>query len=265
METEVQTWHYGLVARWWAEFSIGGLEIDYHRRLIETYGEPALDMACGTGRLLLPYLRAGLDVDGCDVSPDMLAFCREKAEREGLSPRLYQQAMHRLELPRRYRTIFVCGSFGLGGDRQQDLEALRRFHRHLQPGGVLALENYVPYGSPDEWQYWVKARRRELPEAWPEPGERRRASDGTEFGLRTRIVSVDPLEQVITLGIRVEQWRGEQLIAEEERTLKAQEYFKNELLMMLDQVGFSEVRVEGGFTLEEARPEHDVLVFVAQR
>jgi hypothetical protein len=34
----------------------------YFRRHVEA-GQPALDLACGTGRLLLPYLRDGLDVD----------------------------------------------------------------------------------------------------------------------------------------------------------------------------------------------------------
>ena len=27
-----QTWHYGLVAEWWAEFNHDGPEIDYFRR-----------------------------------------------------------------------------------------------------------------------------------------------------------------------------------------------------------------------------------------
>ena len=124
MTKEPQTWHYGLVAKWWAEFRDEGPEIAYYQECIKRYGQPALDVACGTGRLLLPYLRAGLDVDGCDISPDMLALCREKAAREGLSPRLYQQAMHELDLPWTYKTIFVCGSFGIGGDRRQDFEAL---------------------------------------------------------------------------------------------------------------------------------------------
>jgi SAM-dependent methyltransferase len=69
-----QSWHYGLVAQWWAEFNEGGREIDYFGRFIERDGQPALDVACGTGRLLLPYVRAGLDVDGCDVSADMRAY-----------------------------------------------------------------------------------------------------------------------------------------------------------------------------------------------
>src|SRR3712207_7059847 len=104
----------------------------YFRTYIERDGQPALDVACGTGRLLLPLLRAGLDVDGCDLSPDMLALCRAKAERDGLKPRLYAQAMHDLDLPRMYRTIYICDSFGLGGHRQHDREALRRCYRRSE-------------------------------------------------------------------------------------------------------------------------------------
>jgi SAM-dependent methyltransferase len=141
---EPQTWHYGVVARWWAEVNTSGQEIGYFQTYVEA-GQPALDLACGTGRLLIPYLRAGLDVDGCDISPDMLALCRERAEREGLSPKLSSQAMHLLDMPRRYRTIYVCGGFGIGGNRDHDEEALRRIHQHLEPGGVLVLDNEVPY------------------------------------------------------------------------------------------------------------------------
>src|SRR6266542_3518573 len=91
-----ETWHYGLVARWWAEFNDDGPEIAYFQEYVE-HGQPSLDVACGTGRLLIPYVRAGLDVDGCDVSADMIAFCREKAERQGLSPTLFVQPMHELD------------------------------------------------------------------------------------------------------------------------------------------------------------------------
>ena len=104
-----QTWHHGVVASWWAEFNVDGPEIPYFQKFIEDDGQPALDVACGTGRLLVPYLRAGLDVDGCDISADMLARCRERAETEGLSPNLFAQAMHELELPRSEETTTVTG------------------------------------------------------------------------------------------------------------------------------------------------------------
>ncbi|HWI61375.1 MAG TPA: class I SAM-dependent methyltransferase [Symbiobacteriaceae bacterium] len=45
-----------------------------------------MDAGCGTGRLLIPLLAAGFDVDGADISPDMLALCRAKAEHIGRAP-----------------------------------------------------------------------------------------------------------------------------------------------------------------------------------
>ena len=92
-----------------------------------------LDVGCGTSRLLLPYRRAGLDVDGCDISQDMLALCHQTAKREGLFVNLYEQAMHELDLPRAYKTIVVTGAFELSGDRRQALDALRRFYHHWSP------------------------------------------------------------------------------------------------------------------------------------
>ena len=82
----------------------------FYREVISRYGEPALDVGCGTGRLLLDYLAAGLDVEGVDNSPEMLALCLEKAEALGLKPVVYEQTMETLHLPRHYRTIFVPSS-----------------------------------------------------------------------------------------------------------------------------------------------------------
>ena len=53
MSEQPQTWHYGLMAEWWAHFNVGGPEIEYFRRYVER-GQPALDAGCGAGRLLLP-------------------------------------------------------------------------------------------------------------------------------------------------------------------------------------------------------------------
>jgi 2-polyprenyl-3-methyl-5-hydroxy-6-metoxy-1,4-benzoquinol methylase len=80
MNDEVQTWHYGLMARHWAETNTTGPDIAYFQRLIERYGQPALDAGCGTGRLLIPFLRAGLDVDGCDIAI-FRAICCPTAKR----------------------------------------------------------------------------------------------------------------------------------------------------------------------------------------
>jgi SAM-dependent methyltransferase len=261
-----ETWHYGLIARWWAEFNddFRPQEVPYFQPFVEA-AQPALDVGCGTGRLLIPYLRAGLDVDGCDVSADMVAACREKAAREGLSPTLFVQPMHELDPPRTYRTIYVCGAFGLGSTREQDEEALRRFHRCLEPGGTLLVDIEVPYADAELWRYWQKGERASLPEPAGRPQKLRRASDGTELGLHARIVDVDPLRQRVTYEMHAEQWRDGELLAEEDRVLHIGLYFGPELLLMLERAGFADVRVEGDHNGEPPTPDDDFLVLVATR
>jgi SAM-dependent methyltransferase len=265
LNEQPQTWHYGLVAKWWAEFNIDGPEIDYYRRFIEKNGEPALDVGCGNGRLLLPWVRTGLDVDGCDISPDMIHLCRERAEREHLAPTLFVQAMHELSPPRRYRTIVVCGAFGLGSTHLQDLESLRRFHRYLQPGGRLLLDIEVPYSDDRRWQYWLKGGRLHLPEEWGPRPPSRRGSDGADYWLSARVVDFDRLEQCFDYEMLAEMWRDGQKVAEEKHGLTMRLYFRDEVALMLAHVGFSDVQVRGNYTDDEATGEHDTLVFIATR
>ena len=258
-----QTWHYGLVAEWWARFNLGGPEVDYYGRFVEA-GQPALDAGCGTGRLLLPWLRAGLDVDGCDVSADMVAHCREQAALEGLTPTLFVAPLHALDPPRRYRTVVVCGVFGLGSTRAQDKEALRRLHAALEPGGMLVLDNEVPYGDSMRWRKWPRDSRGELPEPWPEEGVRRRADDGTELELRSRALSIDPLDQSVVLELRVEKSRNGAPVEAAEYRLSMRGYFRDELLLMLERAGFRDVDVRADYCDEPPTPDSRTLVFVAR-
>jgi len=82
----------------------------FYLEMIEQYGQPVLDVGCATGRILLDYLQNGIDVEGVDISPEMLELCREKARTMGFRPALYQQSMVNLELPRHYRTILLPSS-----------------------------------------------------------------------------------------------------------------------------------------------------------
>jgi SAM-dependent methyltransferase len=266
MSEQPQTWHYGLVARWWAEFNAPDPdELAFYRSIIESDGQPALDLACGAGRLLLPLLSAGLDVDGCDISPDMLTYCREGAARQGLTPRLYQQAMHNLDLPRSYRTIYICDSFGIGGRRDQDAAALRRCYDQLDSGGMLVFSHFLPNYDPERWSYWLPEQRQRLPEAWPEAGTRKSAANGDEIELRARVVDLDPLEQRLTLEMHAELWREGRLEGQEDRLLAETLYFRNEIQLLLANAGFAEISVLTAYSGEEPTPNHTFLVFIAQK
>ena len=259
-----QTWHYGLVARHWAENNTTGPEIAFYLRMIERYGQPALDAGCGTGRLLIPFLRAGLDVDGCDVSEDMLAYCQQAAEREGFAPRLYRQALAHLDVPRAYQTIVACGVFGVGVSRAQDFIALQRFHQHLVPGGVLVFDVVLPYADGKLWPLWQRKAQGHLPEAWAEsigtpPG------DGRDYELHYRLVAVNALEQQTTDEMRTLLFQDGHLVADDTYRLISNYYFPNEVRLLLEKAGFTVEAEKGDWTDTEVTADHDTIVFVARK
>jgi len=202
LDQEPQTLHYGLVARWWAEFNNRRAGDPLLPILHRERGEPALDAACGTGRLLVPYLRAGLDVDGCDISPDMLARCRENAGKAGVAPKPASPNLARARSAALVPHRNPVRRLRLGGSRALDQEALRRIHEHLYSGGRLVLDKTVPYANADDWRYWLPEERARLPEPWPLSGRRKRAANGDELEIRTRTAAFDPLHQVVTWQLR---------------------------------------------------------------
>jgi SAM-dependent methyltransferase len=262
------TWHFGLVARWWAEFNTPkSEEVDHLRRAIERFGQPALDLGCGNGRILLPLLEAGLDVDGADISPDMIDYARSIATQAGHSPNLTAQPMHELDLPRRYRTIFMVGAFGIGGDREHEREALVRAHRHLEPGGALLINHELPYAdlNEEQWARWLPGHRTGVPRAWPESGDRRRTADGDEIELISRLAELDPLAQRLTYEMRATLWHDGAIAREETSRLHESLYFAQEIRHLLREVGFEDVEIEGGYAGQPATPDDGEVMFVARK
>jgi SAM-dependent methyltransferase len=257
-----------LMARFWAEFLVAKPEeLAYFGPAIRKFGEPALDLGCGTGRILLPLLADGLDVDGSDISADMIALAQAKAAKNGHQPRLAVQPNHELDLNRMYRTVYMCGVFGLGGRRDYDREALKRVYRHLHTGGALLITNHnLPYDADaDAWAEWLPGHRDSLPSPWPADGDRRTASDGDDIETLFRVADLNPLEQTTTYQIRARLWHSGHIVKEEEYSLKICLYFVQELLLMLDEAGFRDLAVEAGYTGRPATPDDGLVTFVARK
>lgn len=237
----------------------------FFRRQIERYGQPVLDLACGTGRLLIPLLEAGVDIDGCDISPDMLHQCRRLAAARGLEPTLSAQPMDQFELPRAYRTIYICDSFGLAGSRAADLATLRRCYEHLEDCGALIFTVDAEYTDAESWDRWLPEARMALPEPWPDDVPRKVAADGTEHIGKFRTVALDPLDQTYTREVHLEKWLGGSLVADETYVLRGNMYLKGEILLMLEVAGFDAITVRGDYSDDAATAEHEKLVFTAVR
>ena len=57
---------------------------DFYTGLAKEAKGPVLDVCCGTGRILLPCLQAGLDIEGLDLFAPMLETLRQKSGELGL-------------------------------------------------------------------------------------------------------------------------------------------------------------------------------------
>jgi SAM-dependent methyltransferase len=234
---------------------------DYVRRVIEQNNGSALDIGCGTGRLLLRYLKAGLDVDGVDTSADMLALCREKAERQGLKPTLYQQAMQQLDLPRRYKTIYIpCGTFCLVIDRAEAWEALHRLHAHLEPGGQLVFNLFWPFSDGEPLSAKPLGGDNEWGPLWSHT-----QPDGSVIAQHLMRLRIDRAEQLLTAKRRYQHIVNGQVAQEEVFDSNERWYYKHEMLLMLERAGFHDLQAKDGWSDDDFAERHDSVVYLARR
>ena len=116
---------------------------------VARWGEPALELGCGTGDPLLDLRARGFDVEGLDSSPDMLARCRRAAVERGVEVVLHEQSMQTMNLDRTYRSIYVAGpTFNLLPDDDAALRALVAIRRHLSADGAALIPLMVPAPTP---------------------------------------------------------------------------------------------------------------------
>jgi SAM-dependent methyltransferase len=112
-------------------------------------GSPVLELGCGTGRVLIPIARAGIDIVGLDLSPHMLAVCRQRLQDEPEAVqsrvRLVQDDMRTFALGRQFTLVtipFRPFQHLLTVDDQ--LACLDSIRRHLADEGTLILDLFNP-------------------------------------------------------------------------------------------------------------------------
>jgi len=106
---------------------------------------PVLEAGCGTGRLLLRLLAAGIDIDGLDSSAAMLRRLLEKARERGLEPKVLEADMRDFRMPRKYAMAFIAfNGFGHCLAMSDQVRCLLCCREHLVPGGRFLLHMSYP-------------------------------------------------------------------------------------------------------------------------
>jgi SAM-dependent methyltransferase len=118
-------------------------DLDLYRNFAELCSGSLLELACGSGRLLLPLAREGHTLTGVDTSERMLALAQARLQEEHLSSRvtLVQQDMCTLRLPQKYSLAFIAlGSFAHLTTRKAQQQALAAVRAHLTKGGTFIVD-----------------------------------------------------------------------------------------------------------------------------
>ena len=112
-------------------------------------GGPVLEVGCGSGRVLIPTARAGIEIVGLDLSPQMLGVCRERVLREPPAVQehvtLVHADMRRFDLGRTFTLATIpFRPFQHLLNMDDQLACLSSIRRHLVEGGRLIFDVFNP-------------------------------------------------------------------------------------------------------------------------
>lgn len=155
-------------------------------------GGPVLEVGCGTGRVLIPTARAGIDIVGLDLSPHMLDVCRSRLCQEPKEVqarvRLVVADMREFEVGQTFTLATLpFRPFQHLLTVEDQLACLGTIRRHLIDGGTLILDLFNP---------WLEALVKQIPGVeWGDEPEFS-TPDGRRVVRRHKTVAVNRYEQV---------------------------------------------------------------------
>jgi SAM-dependent methyltransferase len=215
---------------------------------------PVLEVACGTGMILLPMLREGIDAYGFDISDEMLGTLLAKARAAGIEDiesRVSRMDMAGLRFDMRFDSILIpCRSFLHLTEQEKQVACLRSIRDHLSDGGRLALNFFNP-------NLRSLASRSVEPDEFTPQGTYVDPSDGSGIELSYK--------QVNDLANQVQHvtWRFETNGSEHLTEMGIRWIYREEFRLLLRLAGFERWELYGDFDKSEFSAESDEMVWVA--
>jgi SAM-dependent methyltransferase len=230
--------------------------VDCHREA----GGTTLELACGTGRVLIPCARTGGTIVGLDVSAPMLEVCRRKLAQEPEDVRervaLLEGDMTDFDLARTFDLVtipFRAFQHLITVAAQQACLACVR--HHLAPGGRLVFDVFHPnpaylIPSPD-----FDAARQDIP-ATPLP-DGRTVSRASRITGRHRHEQYNDIEMIY--DVTHPDGRQERLV----QPFPLRYFYRYEVEHLLALCGFRVVELYGNFDRSPFRDDSPEMIFVA--
>ena len=221
--------------------------------LLRGHPGPSLEIGCGSGRLLLPLLQKGHDVEGLELSREMLDLCRKAAEPLALAPVLHEGDMTVFDPGKTYHSLLLPAfTFQLAPD---SVAALAHFHRLLEKDGLLYLSVFIPLAE----------LHRELPEGEWYEDHRTGLPEGRSAAVHTRH-KLDRKNRVLTREHRYELLNATGTVEAEHLSSQTLRWFTpRQLRGLLEKSGFEAVHALADFDPELPVDDEAQIVTVVAR
>lgn len=233
-------------------------DVAFYVNAARRYGDPVLELGCGTGRVTMAIADAGYRVVGLDISEKMLERAREK--QGGLSRearervRLVQGDMTQFQLGEKFRTIVIpFRPFQHLLETEEQMSCLECARKHLVPGGRLIVDFFQT--DPDrmhEGKYLKEAPLIEYD-----------LTDGRHVAISERVSTfhrgIQRNEVEMIFNVRHPGGKRERLVMA--WTLRY--FFRYEVEHLLARCGFGVEAVYGNFDESELGDTSPEMIFVA--
>ena len=227
-----------------------------------------LELACGTGRVLIPCLEAGVPIEGLDITEAMVGYLKEKLAARGLKAEIAAGDMRDFTRPHRYSLIFIAfNSFLHNLTAADQLATLRCCREHLESDGKLVINIFHPDSRKLIEHDGVPRVIKTVPYAAAV------AASAAEPGWQARVTDAgrcDPVEQHIWITRQVELIDPAGRVARtHDLAFELRYIYKPEMELLLTLAGFKRFAAEprtgygAGFAPKPAPEEGDTLVWSA--
>src|SRR5215208_5974965 len=235
-------------------------DLPLYLELAAGQGGRVLELACGSGRVLVPLVRAGHRVVGLDASPHMLTRTREKLQSAGFGDagrvRLIQGDMRAFELDELFDlAVIAAKSFAYLVTRADQQRALAATAAHLRPGGLLVLDLLHP--SPTWLLEPPGSLRQDLVEQVPE--------QGVTVARTEAVVSTNLADQVRVIRSAYEIVADDGSVTKRFVEWPYRYTFRFEAEHLLERAGFEVEAAYGGYRREPFTSESRSLLLLARR
>ena len=222
---------------------------------------PVLELGCGTGRVLLPTARAGVEITGLDLAEPMLGILRGKlaAEPEAVRRRveLVRGDIRDFDLGRRFALATIpFRPFQHLITVEEQLSCLNCINRHLAPGGRLILDVFHPS---------LEALCRQTLTPMHQRSVVNRLPDGRTMRSADRVMAIHRAEQYIEPELVYELTSPDGSVERVVQAFPMRYLFRYEAEHLLGRCGFRVAALYGNYDRSAFADGSPEMIFVAEK